>query len=407
VRTLSCGMPLILETMSGVRSTSLSWLLPAGCITDPDEREGVTPLLEELLLRGSGARDSRQEADLFDSLGVLRDVEAGTYTMRLALTCVGDRIMDVLGPIVDMALRPRLEGEALEPCRELCLQSIESLKDDPQQRASLLARARHHPRPINRSGMGTMQGLEATTRHDLVMHWDRFARPAQSIFAVAGAINPDVIAARLESLLTGWRGSAPEVLEGADASRGYAHEQDDGGSQVQIIVAYDAPAESSPNSILEKLAVGVLSGGMSGRLFSEVREKRGLCYAVAAGYRGDKTFGGVSAYVGTTPERAQESLDVLRGELERITTESGKVTVDEFHRSKVGLKSSLVFSGESTSARAGTLAADMRRLGKPRSLEEAAAEVERVSLDQLNAYLAKRELGRMTIQTLGPAALKV
>jgi predicted Zn-dependent peptidase len=131
-----------------------------------------------------------------------------------------------------------------------------------------------------------------------------------------------------------------------------------------------------------------------------------LCYAVAAGYRGDKTYGGVSAYVGTTPERAQESLDVLRGELERITTPAGKVTPEEFNRAKIGLKSSLVFSGESTAARAGTLGADVRRLGKPRSLEEAAAEVEGVTLEQLNAYLSKRELGKMTIQTLGPAALK-
>ena len=406
VRTLSCGMTLVVEKMTGVRSASVSWAVPAGCITDPDEREGITPLREEMLLRGSGQRDSRQEADLFDSLGANRDVEAGTYTMRFAATCVGERMVDVLGPLSDMVLRPRLEEEALEPCRDLCLQSLESLKDDPQQRVSLLARARHHAKPLNRSGMGTAEGLGAATRHDLVMHWARFAKPAQAVCAVAGAVDADEIAARLEQVLAGWRGAAPEILEGADAPRGYAHEQDAGASQVQIVVAYDAPAESSPQSVLEKLAVGVLSGGMSGRLFSEVREKRGLCYAVAAGYRGDKTYGGVSAYVGTTPERAQESLDVLKGELERITTPSGKVTPEEFHRAKVGLKSSLVFSGESTAARAGTLGADVRRLGKPRSLEEAAAEVEGVTLDQLNAYLAKRELGKMTIQTLGPAALR-
>ena len=97
VRTLSCGMTLVVEKMTGVRSASVSWAVPAGCITDPDEREGITPLLEEMLLRGSGQRDSRQEADLFDSLGANRDVEAGTYTMRFAATCVGERMVDVLG----------------------------------------------------------------------------------------------------------------------------------------------------------------------------------------------------------------------------------------------------------------------------------------------------------------------
>lgn len=406
VRKLDCGMGLVVEQMNNVRSASMSWLTPAGCISDPDELEGITPLLEEMLLRGSAERSSREEADLFDRLGASRDVEAGTYTMRFDATCMGERMGDVLAPMVDMVVRPRLDEEGLEPSRELCLAAIASLKDDPQQRASLLARERHHPKPINRTGMGTEAGLGACSRNDLVLHWARFAKPAQSILAIAGNVNVDVLERQLNKLLVGWNGAAPEVKTEANAPRGYAHEPDPS-SQVQIIVAYDAPAESDSKSTLEKFAVSVLSGGMSGRLFSEVREKRGLCYSVGAAYRGDKTFGGVSAYVGTTPERSQESLDVLLSELSRITTADGKVSPEEFHRAKVGLKSSLVFSGESTAARAATLAADVRRLGKPRSLEDAASEIENVTLDQLNAYLATRTLGKMTIQTLGASALKV
>src|SRR6185503_155644 len=108
----------------------------------------------------------------------------------------------------------------------------------------------------------------------------------------------------------------------------------------------------------------------------------------------------------STPERAQESLDVLHAELERINTPDGRITPDEFWRAVVGMKSRLVFSGESTSARAGSLAADYHRLGRARSLDEMAGEIDRVTLDQVNAYLAGRELGRLTVQTLGPAALR-
>lgn len=399
-------MTLVVEQMTNVRSASLSWLTPAGCVTDPDDFEGVTPLLEEMLLRGSGARTSREEADLFDKLGASRDVEAGTQTMRFGATCLGERVCEVLVPLVDMVLKPRLEEEGMEPSRELCLAAIESLKDDPQQRASLLARARHYPKPFNRTGMGTPEGLEACTRSTLVQHWSKFAKPRQSILAVAGNVDAGAIERQLNGLLAGWSGAAPDIRMEEAAPRGYAHEKD-ASSQVQIIVAYDAPAESDTRSTLEKYVVSVLSGGMSGRLFSEVREKRGLCYSVGASYRGDRTFGGVSAYVGTTPERAQESLTVLLGELNRITTSDGKVTQEEFDRAKIGLKSSLVFSGESTGARAAMLAADVRRLGKPRSLEEAAAEVENVTLERLNEYLATRVLGRMTIQTLGAGELKV
>jgi predicted Zn-dependent peptidase len=158
---------------------------------------------------------------------------------------------------------------------------------------------------------------------------------------------------------------------------------------------------------MEKIVVQVLSGGMAGRLFSEVREKRGLCYAVSAGYRGEREFGTVTAYVGTTPERADEALRVLRAELDRINSPEGRITQDEFERAVIGMKSSLIFSGESTSARAAALATDQRRLGHPRTLEDVARQIDDVTLDRVHAYLARRGLGRMTIQTLGPKALTV
>ena len=113
----------------------------------------------------------------------------------------------------------------------------------------------------------------------------------------------------------------------------------------------------------------------------------------------------MSAYVGTTPERAQESLEVLLAELDRINTPAGRVTPEEFQRALIGFKSGLVFSGESTSARASAIAGDTRRLGRARSLGEIADRLDSITLDEVNAYLARRRLGALTIQTLGPAPL--
>src|SRR5690606_12026542 len=129
--------------------------------------------------------------------------------------------------------------------------------------------------------------------------------------------------------------------------------------------------------------------------------------AVSASYTADREFGVLSAYVGTSPERAQQSLDVLLAELHRINTPEGRVTADELARAREGLLSRLVFSGESTGARASALAADLRRLGRPRTLEELADRIRAVTLDELNAYLARRQPGKLTIQTLGPAELTV
>lgn len=406
MRRLDCGATLVTERIDGVSSAAIDWLVPAGCAYEPEPRQGAGAMWSELLVRGSGTLDSRGAADAFDRLGAGRACEVGMLFMRLHATLLGERAGGVLPLLADMVLRPRMAEEAVEPSRDLALQALESLRDNPQERATLAARARHFPSPFNRSGMGTEEGLRALTRADLASAWSRLAVPSGSIIAAAGRVDPDAMAADLNRLLDGWSGAHAEPARGPAPARGYAHEPDET-NQVQILLVHDAPSErDEASSVLERIVVSVLSGGMSGRLFSEVREKRGLCYSVSAGYRGDRDFGSVTAYVGTTPERAQESLDVLVAELGRIGAPAGAVTPEEFQRAVIGMKSRLVFSGESTGARAGAIASDTHRLGRARTLDELARRIDAVTLDQVNAYLAGRTLGTVTVQTLGPRELK-
>ena len=404
-RKLSCGLPLIVEPIPGVRSCALTWLLPAGAAHDPADRLGLSALWAELLLRGCGTLDSRAHADACDALGIARSVECGPLFIRLGATMLGERLLDAIPLITDMVRRPRFDECSLDPARELALMAIDALKDDPQERAMLLARARHYPAPFDRSILGTTDGLNAATNDDVRSRWAERAVPAGSILAIAGAVDPDAAALTLDHLLKGWVGERNEPPIGPAPSRGYHHAPDES-NQVQILVLEDAPNDPDQSSTLERVTTNVLSGGMSGRLFTEVREKRGLCYAVSASYAADKRLGTRIAYVGTTPEKAQESLDVLWAELRRARTTAGAVTPDEFRRAVIGMKSGVVFSGESTGARANALAADFHRRGRARSLAEIASEIDRVTLDGVNAYLASAAAStRATIQTLGPVAL--
>lgn len=409
-RTLSCGMPLVLEQMSGVRSVGVTWLIPAGSATDPQDRQGLCTLWSELLHRGAGELDSRAQADRLDTLGMSRGCDVSTMHMRLSFTLLGQRVQDALPLMVDMVRRPRMDEESIEPARDLALQALEGLKDDPQERAVLTLRERHNPPPLNRSGMGTQEGLQAITRDDLVSGWTRRALPGGSILALAGDLEsaggPDAIASRLEALLGGWSGQASRHETGEARDRGTYHHIADQSAQVQIVLLHDAPPEPSPDSRLERVVASVLSGGMSARLFAEVREKRGLCYSVSESYAADKEYGRCLAYVGTTPERAQESLDVLLAELQRVHTPAGAITDSEFQRAMVGIRSNIVLSGESTGARAGALAGDLYRLGRARTLEEVLEQYRSISLQQVNEYLSRRSLGQVTIVTLGPSALK-
>lgn len=406
-RTLRSGITFVAEVMPGLRSAAIFWLVPGGSAYDPAPLEGRSTIWSELLMRGAGPLDSREMADAVDRLGVGRRIDAGTHHVSFVAELLGERLLDFLPLLVSTVRAPRFAPADVEAARELALQSLESLKDDPQERVGIAARARHLPAPFNRSGRGTEAGLRALTREQLASGWLEVQAPARGIIAVAGAIDPDAIARRFDQLLEGWAGASSEPVAAGTPPRGYAHETDDT-NQVQIVLAHDAPPETADDSLLEKIVASVLSGGMASRLFTEVREKRGLCYAVSAGYRGDRDFGISSSYVGTTPERAQESLDVLAAELGRLVQPppgQPAVLEGEFRRAVTIMKSRLVFAGESTGGRAATLAADMFRLGRARSLAEIAARIDATTLDHVNSYLSRRRFGTVTVQTLGPAPL--
>jgi predicted Zn-dependent peptidase len=152
--------------------------------------------------------------------------------------------------------------------------------------------------------------------------------------------------------------------------------------------------------------VRILGGGSSSRLFTEVRERRGLCYSVGASYSSGRDRGALSIYAGSTPERAQETVDCI---LKEVAAFEKGVTAEEFQRATVGQKSGLVMSGESTSARAASITADWYRIGRPRSLDELAAEVDAVTLASLNDAIARRMgsawRGSMAAAVIGPKAL--
>jgi predicted Zn-dependent peptidase len=174
--------------------------------------------------------------------------------------------------------------------------------------------------------------------------------------------------------------------------------------QTQIAIAYPSVPIGDPDYYAALGAVNVLSGGMSARLFTEVREKRGLCYAVWATYTTFKDRASVLCYAGTTNERAQETLEVTLQELQRL--QEG-ISADEVERIQAGLKSSLIMQEESTSARAGTLASDWYYLGRVRTPEEIHSAIDALTPRKIVNHLRRHPPRDFTIVTLGPKALRV
>ena len=144
---------------------------------------------------------------------------------------------------------------------------------------------------------------------------------------------------------------------------------------------------------------------MSSRLFSEVREKRGLCYSVFASYNTHKNYGGVFCYCGTTAERAQESLDVIVGEIDRLRVDPPSES--EMERLKIRAKSGLVMQRESTTARAGAIVRDWTYLGKIRSFDETMASIDALTSQSIAEYYEARGELKFRLATSGQAPLQL
>ncbi|MFP4144735.1 MAG: M16 family metallopeptidase [Phycisphaeraceae bacterium] len=397
------GLWLLGEPIEAAQSLSMNFLLPAGTSQEPADRLGVSSMLAEMMIRGAGGLTGREHSEALERLGVQRDTAVHTRHIQFSATMIGAKLGEALPLLTDMVRRPNLSEDALEPSRALCVQSIDALADEPQQRVMLEIQNRHHPAPLDRSPLGQREHLVAMSLEDVRAFQQRCFVPTGSILAFAGNFDWEQLRARVIELLGDWEGAIDEAKPAEAPQRGYAH-HDAKTTQVHIGLAYDAVPESSEDSMKQRAAAAVLSGGMSSRLFTEVREKRGLCYAVMAAYAAQRDRGAMLGYAGTTSERAQDTLDVFVGELKRL---SRGVEQSEFDRAVVGMKSRLVMQGESTRARAGAIARDQFVLGRPRPLAELEKKVDELSVEQLNAFVAAHPPTELTIVTIGPSQLRV
>jgi predicted Zn-dependent peptidase len=399
--TFSNGLTLLAERLEHVRSAALNFLVPAGFVYDPPDRLGLTSVLSELITRGAGDRDSRELTLALDNLGLDRDESAGAMHLRFWGATLARNLPAALEIYADILRRPHLPEEELEPVKALALQDLTGLEDEPRQKVLIELRRRHYPPPLGRDRRGTPQGIESLTIQDMRAQHRRLFQPRGSILSVAGNIDWPALKDQVARLFGDWPAGKEPMIELGRPPEPSAHLEKET-TQTQIAVAYPSVPFSDPEYYNAQAAVYVLSGGMSARLFTEVREKRGLCYAVWASYQTFKDRGSVLCYAGTTNERAQETFDVLLGELKRL---GDGIELEEVERVQAGLKSSLIMQEESTSARAGALASDWYYLGRVRSFDEIQAVINRLTPDSIVGHVRRYPPRNFTIVTLGPKPL--
>jgi predicted Zn-dependent peptidase len=398
------GLVLAAERRPDVRAAAFHLILPAGAATEPDGQDGLSKVLAELCYRGAGERDSRALSDALDALGLQRSGGADVMTASFGGALLADNLGEALAIHADIALRPRLSPAELPQVSALALQELRSIEDEPAQKLFVQLQRAYFTNEYGKSPLGTEESIRSLTAERLREDHAQRYRPRGAYLSVAGRFDWEWLKETVDELFGGWQGDGPARPPPAvQTEPTYQHFVQET-AQEQIGVAYASVALGHPDFYSARMAVNILSGGMSARLFTEIREKRGLVYAVSASASTVEGHGYVLAYAGTTPDRAQETLDVLVRELRRLGDGVGD---DEVERARVRLLSSLVMQQESTPARAQAIAVDMYLLGRVRSLEEIRAGIEAVTGGGIVDHLRQVPPATLTVATLGPRPLVV
>jgi predicted Zn-dependent peptidase len=401
--TFANGLTLLLERMDHVRSAAVNFLVPAGCAYDPPGELGLVSIFSDMITRGAGDRDSRALTLAMDSLGLDHSESVGQLHLRFWGSTLARNIPPALEIFADILRRPHLPDEQLDSVKSLALQDLQALEDEPRAKVMVEMRRRFWPHPLGQDRRGSEESIERITPRSMRDFHAAHFGPRGTILSVAGNMDWQPLREQVEKLFGDWKGKDVHPPELIAPLKGQAHLDKDT-TQTQIVIGYPSVPFGDPDYYAALGAVQVLSGGMGARLFTEVREKRGLCYAVSANYQTFKQVAGVICYAGTTTERAQETLDVTIGELKRL---SDGVTEEEVQRVRAGLKSSVIMQEESTSSRAGALASDWYYLGRVRSMDEIQREIDALSPRSILDYVKKHPPHDFTIVTLGKNPLKL
>ncbi len=399
---LAKGIVVLGAPMEAVQSVAFGFLLPAGAARLDEGLCGASGVIADWIFRGAAERDSRALSNAMDGLGLHRSASVGASFINIGAALEAGNLSAALDLYCDVIERPRLEPSEFEPARQLAIEEIVALDDDPRQKVMVALREQFYPHPLGRSTLGNVEQLQAMNATQLTQVVRHQVSAGPLILAVAGRYDFDRVVDQIQQRLGGRRTQALDPIVTGTRGRQVTHLPNEG-AQVHIGMMTATVTPDHKDYYAARLAISILSGGMSSRLFTEVREKRGLCYAVGARYHGLKEAAGITCYAGTTPDKAQETYNVICQEFGRL---SQGITAEELQRAKIGLKAALVMQSESSSSRVGAIASDYHILGRMRSLDEIKTAIQAVTQEELEAFLARQTMDEFTVVTIGPTSIK-
>lgn len=400
--TLDTGLRVITHHMPSVRSVAVGCWVDTGSRDESPAEAGASHFLEHLLFKGSEAWSARAISEAFDGIGARHNA----FTSK-EYTCFWARMRDDDLPLgveilAEMLRRPAFRQDEIDSERHVVLEEINMNHDDPTDVAhELFIDALWAAHPLAPPILGTTESILGMSRDTIHGYWARRYTPRSVVVAIAGNL-PDDLIGLVEEHFGGWEGEpiGRSLSEPAIAPTVRVRTKDT--EQAHIVFGSPSIARDDERRFALTLADHVLGGGMSSRLFHEIRETRGLAYAVHTFRLPFAETGASATYVGTTPNQTEQVLKIIREQLEMVL--DAGITDEELARAKGHVAGALAIGLEDANSR-------MNRIGRTEltgmehlTVDETVARIEAVTNEEIIDVARSAYAGPHVIGAVGPFA---
>jgi predicted Zn-dependent peptidase len=397
------GLEMVGQRMPSLGSVVFGIQLDAGAMNEDESELGLNQILDDMLFQGTPTRNARQITDAIELLGARRSGGVGFENARYSMQVVHTRFDQALELWSDILLHPVFPAKEFKQLLPLLIQAIKRREDEPTQRLSeLMMRTYYQNSRMARPILGTIETTGALSVDKLQAFYDNYYRADKALFAIAGNFEWEHVVANVTALFGDWAGGGKAAYRDQPQITATVGVEQSEGEQEHFFFGYPSVAYGDPDYYANRLIIEALGGGMTSRLFSEVREKRGLVYSVGAYEQPARSLGSVFIYAGTPPEKARETAEVIVQELGRLQADG--LTQDELDRAKIQVKSEVVMQSDSSSARMAGITRSWWYQRKLIPTQEVKAAIDAVTLEQITGVLRRYPPTQpLSLAMVGPA----
>ena len=397
VTQLPTGLTVVTDTMPHLETAALGVWTGVGGRDEKANEHGISHLLEHMAFKGTATRTSRQIVEEIEAVGGDLNAATSTETTAFYARVLKADVPLALEVLSDILANPAFDAEELEREKSVIAQEIGAAQDTPDDVVfEHLSELCFPGQPIGRSLLGTTKTLKAFDRDMLSGYLQTHYRGPNMVVAAAGAVDHKAVVAEVEKRFASFGGAAPPKSAPASYGKGGSKVVRRDLEQAHITLALEGVPQTDSSLFSLQTFTNILGGGMSSRLFQEVREKRGLCYSIYTFHAPYKDTGFFGLYTGTDPGDAPEMMDVIVDEMNAAVE---NLTDAEISRAKAQMKASLLMALESCGSRAEQLARHIMAYGRPLTPAELIAKIEAVTVE------SARDAGRTLLARSRPAVV--